>query len=196
MRKILALLSITLMLGCVEKTEEKTWLYILPVGCTDNLWQQDWVVAHDMNFSTYPFDQDAQLFQEFLKTRNITILEFAAEPYPISQEFEDCTSCSCPRGDIYRVLVPAEEVEKANKAGLSQVLGEVACNTADDCIIAVDCCGCGKGGIQKPINKNHKKQWDGHLDCSIAKCSGRPSNYPYCNTSLKLSCKYGQCHLT
>jgi len=147
-----------------------------------------------MNFSSYPQGEDAEIFKAYLKARNVTILEFATEHYPIPQELAECSSCSCPRGDIFRVLVSDKDIKTATSAGLKEVLQEVYCNTDEDCIAVEDLCGCAKGGIRKPINKDFKDKWDDQFSAA-PKCSGIPSDYPYCNQTLKPQCIYNECHI-
>jgi len=191
-----ALTLLLLLCGCTSNPPpQETWLYRMPVGCTDNIWQQEWVVSHDMNFTAYPHDKDAEVFQDYMKSKNVTLLQFAAEPYPLPEELLWCESCSCPRGDIYRILIPPKDIEAAKKTGFSEPPEDLKCEKNDDCTTAQDCCGCGKGGIRRPINKNSKSAWEKQLNCDTPKCPNTPSKYPYCNQTYTPKCQYGECHL-
>jgi len=97
------------------------WVYIHPVKCLDNAWEQDWV-----NKSGLTGEESFRGYKEYLdKTgeRQIIINYYAKSGITVynytSEKVSDvvCEACECQRGDIISLLIPYGNLSKMRQLG-------------------------------------------------------------------------------
>lgn len=85
------------------KSEGEIWVYIDPIQCLSNAWEQAWLLTHDNDYDAYPRDEEGRLhiFYEFFETQGVTIHEVKVTIWAE----EVCGACSCPTGERIHCLI-------------------------------------------------------------------------------------------
>ena len=83
------------------------WVYIEPIQCLGNPWDQDWLKTHD--YDEYPKNKSEQLkiVTDYYRTQGVAIHDI------YSQSVYDavCAACSCPTGERVYCLVDERNVD-------------------------------------------------------------------------------------
>ncbi|VVB51520.1 Uncharacterised protein [uncultured archaeon] len=174
--------------GCLGGGSESVWVSILPHGCLEAPWQQQWLLVNGINLSAYPGDRDYEIMRSYygalFHPLNITVTNF-------SDAFLCGGGCSCPRGDRVWLLVPVENLSFVESEGFRQTSPEFLCGSDSDCVAVDDCCGCDRGGGRKAINKDYVGKWKEYLLCGQAPCPGVPLDEPGCRGAVR--CVVNEC---
>lgn len=70
----------------------------------------------------------------------------------------------------------------------------VACESADDCVLVEDCCGCAAGGTKMAVHNDELQQTLRRESdaCADRQCGSEPSDDPSCEATAA-RCEDGRC---
>lgn len=105
-------------LGCQEEWYPPVWVYIDPVQCLGNPWEQAWLEEHDNDYDSFPRSESDQLaiYEQYYEDRGVEIYVVTRE-----QAYEAvCDACSCPRGDRIHCLIDREDLVKMLEWGFTK----------------------------------------------------------------------------
>jgi len=87
-----------------DSEENEIWVYIDPIQCLSNPWEQEWLENHNNDFDAYNQLSEAEkqtVFVDYYGDLGIDIYDFyKTEPYESA-----CSACVCPTGERYHCLI-------------------------------------------------------------------------------------------
>lgn len=109
---IIILPYLVLILFSIQTCDQgnRVWVFIDPIQCLGNPWEQAWLEEHNDDYDAYPKSEEDRLkiFVHYYEIRSVEIYKIK-QTYP----YEDvCASCACPRGDRIRCLIHEDDVEQ------------------------------------------------------------------------------------
>ena len=94
------------------------WVFIDPLQCLGNRWEQAWLEKHDYDYDSYPTSESERLaiLEEHYQNQGIEI-------YDIEHEWileTVCGACSCLKGDRIHCLIDESDVEQMSDWGFTE----------------------------------------------------------------------------
>jgi len=108
--------------GCIKINEQtKIWVYMHPVKCLDNAWEQDWVnisgLTGEESFKGYKEYLDKtgekKIIIDYYAKIGITVYDYTSEK--VSDVV--CEACECQRGDRVSLLIPYSNSSNMKQLG-------------------------------------------------------------------------------
>ncbi len=97
----------SILLWTCNEQETKTWLYIEPIQCLGNPWEQEWLKTHD--YEEYPQNKSEQLkiVTDYYHEQGVDIHDI----YSRIVYDAVCDACSCPTGERIYCLVQEQDID-------------------------------------------------------------------------------------
>jgi len=104
--------------GCLLVSPGKgdgVWMAYTPIQCMGNPWEQDWLAAHDDDWTGYPGNHsgdgltagEKEVIVDYYLRKGITIRSITSAAW----DGAVCMACSCPAGYTLYVLVSEAQVD-------------------------------------------------------------------------------------
>lgn len=101
----------------------QTWVEIDPIQCLGNPWEVDWLESHNMNYSSYFYENKTWVIEKYYKKQGITILGIQSVTFTgkFGEPMTTCLACHCLAGYRLYLSVYNFDVSKMLELGYGVV---------------------------------------------------------------------------
>jgi hypothetical protein len=113
MKYTLFLFSVLLFGVSCKKGQERELVYIDPIQCLGNPWDEEWLESHDYN--EYPQTESSrlQIFTDYYEKQGVAMFDVYSENVYNAV----CDACSCPTGERYYCTVAEGDADFLLESG-------------------------------------------------------------------------------